>query len=294
MVRINPLVDIIFVNSTKPEQSSTVIGLSRTIWAIPSIIAPLLAAAIVTSYGGINAQGIRPLYYLQLVVVVFVFVFIALMLQTPAITTTPKTDELESKGFIQDFRGFFAGERWLKRWVVLRIIRSIIFSMSGPFWSLWMVDVKGATAPILGAMGTVSTVISVFMPVFAGRLADRVGRKKAFYILRPITYLTVSLMILAPTPEFLILAEVFGGIGGASFIPFITMHWEMVPQEKRGRWYGIEAFINIFSIPATMLGGFLWQHGFMVEVLLLPSLIEALVVIPIFFTIPDTLSRSRQ
>jgi hypothetical protein len=36
----------------------------------------------------------------------------------------------------------------------------------------------------------------------------------------------------------------------------------------------------------------LWQQGFMTEVLLLPVLIEALVVVPILITIPDTLGRT--
>ena len=83
-----------------------------------------------------------------------------------------------------------------------------------------------------------------------------------------------------------------GGAGGVSFTPFITMHWEMVPGEKRGRWYSMEGLIGISAIPAAIIGGILWQRGLMIEVLLLPILLEVLVVIPIMTMIPDTLNRN--
>lgn len=72
------------------------------------------------------------------------------------------------------------------------------------------------------------------------------------------------------------------------------MHWEMVPEEKRGRWFGIEGLMNAAVIPATILGGILWQQGFMTEALLIPILLEALVVIPILTTVPDTVSRNNR
>lgn len=81
MVRLNPLADIIFITVTKPQQRATVMSLSRVVWGILNIFAPIAAAVIVTEFGGINAQGIRPLYYIQLVLAIFVFLFIAAKLQ---------------------------------------------------------------------------------------------------------------------------------------------------------------------------------------------------------------------
>ena len=107
------------------------------------------------------------------------------------------------------------------------------------------------------------------------------------------------MLILAPRPEYLILVGLLGavglvggGAGGVSSTPFITMHWEMVPREKRGRWFGIEGLMTGSTIPATIIGGILWQYGFMREVLLLPILLEVLVVIPLMITVPDTLKRN--
>jgi MFS family permease len=117
-----------------------------------------------------------------------------------------------------------------------------------------------------------------------------------------VAFLGTFLMILAPSPEYLVLVGVLGavalgsasggGIGGVSSTPFVTMFWEAVPREKRGRWFGIEGIMNISTIPASVLGGFLWQQGYMMEVLLIPILLELLVAMPILATVPETLVRS--
>jgi len=85
-----------------------------------------------------------------------------------------------------------------------------------------------------------------------------------------------------------------GGIGGVSFIPFITMFWETVPAEKMGRWFGFSGVLSIFALPASILGGLMWQAGLTELVLLIPVLTEAMIVIPILTRIPDTLARIKQ
>jgi len=297
---INPLTDVIFITCTRPEQSGTVMGLSRLVWGMLNVFAPMTAAIIVASFGGINAKGIRPLYSIQLLLTIFVFLFIAKKLEALPTHVDQKKDRFGSErvGLIEDFRELFKGERWLKRWMALRIIRQFGMRIAMPFTTLWIVNVKGADPYILGIMGTASIVMSSFLQIPAGRLADKIGRKKVFFLLRPISYLGTFLLILAPRPEYLIVVGLLGavgmlgGAGGVSFTPFITMHWEMVPGEKRGRWFGVEGIMNVSAIPATILGGILWQYGFMREVLLLPILLESLIVIPILITVPDTLGRN--
>jgi len=52
--------------------------------------------------------------------------------------------------------------------------------------------------------------------------------------------------------------------------------------------------MNAAVTPATILGDFLWQQGFMTEVLLVPILLEVPVVTPILITVPDTVNRNKQ
>lgn len=305
LIRIMPLTDIIFISSTEPEKRASVMSLSRVIWGILNVFAPITAAVIVERYGGINADGIRPLYYIQLLLTLSVIVFVArrlLPLARPAIREADDHDP-DDTGLLQGYRDFFRGERWLKRWVILRVVRQFGVNLAMPFVPLWMVNVNGATPHILGAMGTASVAVALILQIPAGRLSDAIGRKKVYFLLRPACFLGTILMILAPRPEYLIAVGVLGaiamgggtggGIGGVSSTPFVTMFWETVPQEKRGRWFGVEGLMNIATIPASILGGFLWQQGFKIEVMLVPIVLELLLVMPLLASIPDTLTRTR-
>jgi MFS family permease len=292
------LPDMVLIESIKPEKRGQSIGFARTIGAIPSIFTPIIASVIVIAFGGITAQGIRPLYTIQMVLTLMIILFVAFMMKSPR--DQPAANK-ESKGMnlIEGFRELFKGEKGLKKWTIVMSLWYFASALSVAYVPLWMVNVKGADPYILGIMSTLSMGISTFLQMPIGRLADKIGRKKAYYILRPVSYLGTLILIFAPAPNFLIIAGVLGamgmmeGIGILSSIPFMTMYWELVPTEKRGRWFGFTGIFNtLMTIPAFMLGGFLWEMGMMELVILLPVFIEMLVVIPILSRIPDTLGRS--
>ena len=301
---IMPYVDMALITYGRPENKSLIISLSRTLWAIPRTVAPLAAAVIVTHFGGITADGIRPLYALQLGLAVVVVLAIAVWLQPPsgAASDAPRASVRGGRGFLQDFRDVFAGERYLTRYLVMSAIRSIGMNTAMAFIPLWMVQEKQADPYVLGAATIGGMVVAILLQIPVGRLSDRIGRKKTFLLLRPFSWLAELLLIVAPRPEALILVGVLGGnvsgggegggIGGVSFIPNITMEWEMVPEAKRGRWHGILGLCRVLAFPAAILGGLLWQQGFKVEILLLPILLEAAVAVPILLTIPETLGRT--
>jgi len=302
LVRIMPLTDIIFISATGPEERTGVMSLSRVVWGAINVFAPLAAGLVVAHFGGINTQGIRPLYYIQLALTVLVFLFMFKALK-PLPGGGRDAGVTGSRGsLLEDYREFFRGERWLKRWVLLRLVMQFGTNLTLPFVPLWLVEIKGATPQMLGLMGTVGVVVSLLFQIPAGRLADRIGRKKVYFLLRPVAYLGTALLVLSPRPEYLVLVGLLGAIalgggggGGLSsvgFTPFITMFWEMVPHEKRGRWFGVEGLLNISTIPASLVGGLLWERGLMVEVLLFPVLLELLVVLPLLASIPETLVRS--
>jgi MFS family permease len=278
-------------------------SLSRVIWGVLNIFAPITAAIVVEHYGGISTKGIRPLYYIQILLTLLVIFFVSryLLPLTKPLKHDKEIHSSSNSSFLQSYKDFFKGERWLKQMVILRIIRQFGVNLAMPFIPLWMVNVNLATPYILGIMGTLGIITSLILQIPAGRLSDTIGRKKVFFLLRPACYLGTILMILAPKPEYLIFVGILGatamsggmggGIGGVSTTPFVTMFWEMVPQEKRGRWFGIEGLMNIAAIPASLLGGFLWYKGFKIEVILIPIILELLVVLPLLATIPDTLNK---
>lgn len=172
-------------------------------------------------------------------------------------------------------------------------------SISMSFIPLWMVYAKGADPYVLGAVSIIGLLSSILLQIPVGIMADRIGRKKTFLLTRPLTYLGTILLVVAPNPQTLMLVGFLGALGlmggfsDISFMPFITMFWEVVPLEKRGRWFGLTGIFDILSVPAFLLGGFLWQEGLEELVLILPLLIEILAVMPLILIVPETLYSSK-
>jgi MFS family permease len=296
LVRIGPLTDIIFFSSTDPSQRASLMGFSRVVWGVFNIFAPIFATFVVANFGGINARGIRPLYFLQVGLTIFALSFLWKFLEAREGSNRVEAFSFKKAGLVKSYRDFFEGEKWLQRFMILRIIMQFGINLAMPFVPLWMVSYNGADEYFLGVMGTVSVITALILQIPAGRLSDRLGRKKTYFILRPFCYLGTFLMVFTRTPEYLIIVGVLGaiamagagGIGGVGFTPFITMFWEMVPHEKRGRWFGVEGVMGVATIPAAVLGGILWDRGFAMIVMLAPVVLEVLLVLPILSTIPET------
>lgn len=146
-----------------------------------------------------------------------------------------------------------------------------------------------ARARVIGAMGTIGTVGALIFLAPFGRLADKHGRKKIIYLTRPFNYLALLIVVLAPAPEWLIVAAFVRSLNAVSSLMEITMEHELVPEEQRGRWGGfLSFFMGFVGIPGPILAGYLWN---MIDpsLLLLTPIIADLPFYAILPTIPDTL-----
>lgn len=298
---IIPLADLIFVSTSRPGNRAQTMGLSRVVWAIPTLVGPMMATAVVTAYGGITVQGMRPLYFIQLISLVAITLFVILKLEEfHARPVIHEERSIGKMGFLDSFRDLFRGESKLREWVIIMGLWRFEISISMAFIALWMVYVKNADQYILGAVSTIGLLTSAFLQVPVGKLADRLGRKRTFLLTRPLTWLGTIILLVAPNPQILLLTGflgtlgLMGGFSDISFTPLITMFWEVVPTEKRGRWFGLTGILDALAVPAFLIGGFLWQEGFKELVLTLPLLIEATAVIPLLFMVPETLHQNRE
>jgi MFS family permease len=311
---IMPYVDMLFINYGGAKKKSIIISVARTLWALgPQSIAPIVAAVMVARFGGLDAgaNAIQPLYFIQLAFAILAIVGVFTWLKTPK--ADPSEDEQAlveetkararvntGRGFIQDIRDVFEGERCLKRWIFTFALRQIQNNVAMAFIPLWLV-MKGATSYTLGAMTAVGMISYTLLQIPVGMLSDRIGRKKAYFLIRPFFYAATLILLWAPTPDWLLMVALLGGnvfggaqvgIAGSAQIPLITMEWEMVRPEKRGRWHGIAATFGLVTFPAAILGGVLWDQGLGWANLALPVVIDALIIIPILYTIPETLGRT--
>lgn len=300
---IMPLADIIIVGVTDYGRRSFAISISRVIWTISSLFSPLIAAIMISYFGGMSAEGIRPLYFVQIPASLLAILLVLAKLEHLPTQKSP-SQQPQKFDLIQSYRELVKSEKLLKHWIVA-VAAMNLWAISLPYIPLWMVKVKGADQNILGLIGTLSILSSLLMMMPIGKLSDAIGRKKVFLLFRPLVYAGTLLLAWAPNHIVLIIAGILGltalmgapgmgGIGGASSIPLITMFFESFSPEKRGRAQGLVGLLNLISSMAALLGGLLWNMGYMEVVLLLPLLTDILILIPTIIHMPENPSNGQK
>ena len=118
---------VISADSVQNQDRVTAQNVCGTLASIVSIISPLLAAYLVTLFGGMTVEGIRPLYYVQVVGYGLVFLMVALQLREP--TRERLVGTKTRFGFLADFRLLFKGRRDLGRWIAVSALTSLPLAM---------------------------------------------------------------------------------------------------------------------------------------------------------------------
>jgi MFS family permease len=278
---------IFIANSLADHSRAKGVGIRTTIISGFSIFAPTLGGFLVHRFGGISVEGIRPLYYIQLIGFTVISVYVVLKLVDTEIEKTTKT-----RDFIGDFREMLGTGKHLKRFAVLQSLGSITWGMSMPFIFIYVADFKDANSITIGYMGTCLVLVSMLLAIPLGLLADKKGRKFTIFLSRPFFWLSYILLVLAPRGVSWVLLLAWGlrGFMWGGMTAWDSMRQEMVPQEFRGRWIGFIGLIqNLIRVPAMLLGGYLFENVDPRLVFIIPIIVDAFVRMPMLTTIPDTL-----
>jgi MFS family permease len=118
---------VISADSVRNQDRVTAQNVCGALASIVGMLSPLVAAYLVTLFGGMTVEGIRPLYYIQFAGYGLVLLLIALQLREP------QREQLVAPGtkfgFITDFRHLFQGRRYLGRWIALSALTSLPLAM---------------------------------------------------------------------------------------------------------------------------------------------------------------------
>ena len=296
---------VICADSVQNADRATAQNICVTFASLLAMIAPLVAAPLITAFGGLTAEGIRPLYYVRFAGYALIFLFVAAQLREPKRASVAHPSA--RYGFIGDFKQLFArqvssngkgstGYRQsaavpLRRWLIVASLTWFPMAMTAPFLQLFAHQAKGADQYLLGIMATATVLTRVLFGIPLGRLADKIGRKKVIYLLTPLWYASYLLLVFSFSSVTLILAGalqtfyfISSGITGA-------MTLELVPVEQMGKWSGlIGLFRGLVTIPAPILGGLIWDNLNPVYVFLIPIAVDLLLKLPLLATIPETLN----
>ncbi len=123
----------------------------------------------------------------------------------------------------------------------------------------------------------------------AGALGDRFGRRGALQLGFALFGLGSLLSALSSTPNQLIAARAFMGIGGAFIMPAtLSIITNVFPPQERGRAIGVWAGVAGLAILGPLVGGFLVEHFYWGSIFLVNLPIVAFGLVAGVFLIPTS------
>ncbi|MEW6335140.1 MAG: MFS transporter, partial [Thermodesulfobacteriota bacterium] len=247
---------------------------------------PMAATWLVSLGGGVNVDGIRPLFFYGLMITLITF----LVVQTQLSDRRWSKPGNSRTNLFRDVSGVLKGNRQLKKWLAIAAVSQLPLGMIFPFTQVFAHSIKGADELILGAMVTGAALASIVFAIPLGRWADRIGRKKVLYIIIPLFWVSNLVLIFAPAPGHLVIAGILQGFYfiGAPIVAAIER--ELVPPEKMGRWIGINRFFKM-SLAAclALIAGIIWDRLGPQYIFIAFLAIDILIRMPLLISIPETL-----
>ncbi len=279
-------------NSLANEDRATGMSFCETLAAgLLGVIGPILGAFLVTKFGGVNVDGIRPLFFISLAGAVVSF----LLIYTQLSNRKWGCQSEEPYNLITGLSQIFKHGRALKRMLVITSITFLPTGMVLPFSQVFAHEIKGADQYILGAMVAGFALSPLVAGIPLGRLADRIGRKKVLYLAAPLFWASNLILIWAPSHTFLIVAGVLQGFIFVNMVLTGAMAFELVPAEHMGRWVGCMRFFRmLMAAGAAFLAGFIWDRFGPHYIFLLVIALDVFIRIPLLISMPETLELRKQ
>ena len=275
----------------KMNERATGMQLCDTIVAIPGIVAPMIAAMIITGFGGLTPEGIGPLYALQ-TIGFLLLLFLVLRYYRDTIERKSSSGSGNEVGFLGNMREVLR-RRNARFWIVYRAISNISWFLSLTYLPLFVADVKGADQFVLGGMATASMIVPLLLSIPMGRLADTFGRKKVVYAVAPFYFLSIVLLVYAPDSTILLVSGFLQGFLMLGLVIQGAISQELVPASLLGTWWGILGLLwGIMGVLGPILGGFIWSFIGPVYVFLFILFMEVLKIAFLWLFIPETLKMS--
>jgi len=250
------------------------------------MVGPMLAAWLVMAFGGVGIDGIRPLFFVALLISIGSLFLVYTQLSNRKWSNASRTPQ----NFFTDLYSIIREGRYLKRWLILAAVGNLPHGMIFPFSQVFAHEAKGADGFILATMVAGASMTSIVLAIPLGRLADRIGRKRVLYLILPIFWASSAILVLATSPVWLVISGVLQGFYWIGAPIAMAMERELVPADRMGRWLGItRCFRMLFNAAMAFLAGLIWDKIGPQYVFLAFIVLELLIRMPLLISMPETL-----
>lgn len=255
---LQPSWTAMWANAVSNRGRGTIYGLANVFTIAPLLFASLVGGAIVSASGGLTVEGIRPVYWAQAVLLIAVWILIWRLLKPPKPSGIPGS--LSLRQMVADYREVLS-LKGARSWILMKSLGSVSIGMADPFWMLYASVVLHASVMTMAYMVTARSLAQVVLSPLSGRMTDAVGRKRMIIGGRMIMYMATAIFLFAGGGWALIPAWVLMGVNDATGIAWSAEECELVQEHQRARMTAMSnAAFNALAVPASILGGFLWDR----------------------------------
>jgi MFS family permease len=239
-----PAVNALIAESLPPQRRSSGFAAYRTVTWMPIIFTSLLGGVFMDYYGVLKGARIC----LQAMLI---------------ISIATNSEYLRSLGKMPR-----------NVWVLTGVAALSGFAMRSvySFMVIYAVEEVGLTTTQWGLIGTIVNIIATALTLPGGILADRIGRKPSIIASKLLAPIATIGFTLSNNFNQLAMTQVIGagvsrGFGGTVWGNIGGPVWQAVvadctPPEERGRMMGLMgSIINIANIPASWVGGYLYDNS---------------------------------
>jgi MFS family permease len=259
--------------------------LCDTVASLPRLFAPVVAAYLITGFGGLTAEGIRPLYWFEVTGLVVAFLIILRFFRDPR-----PVGGVGRVGLGVGLRRVFGEGVKVRRWLVY-VMLTMFPNYMAIYVPLYARQVKGAGQLTLGLMDMGYWLIIVLLAIPVGLVADRFGRKRLIGLMTPLYSAGLLLLIVAPNEATLVVAGLLTGFLMLSGVTGGSISVELVPKELLGSWFGvIGLFRSLISVASPLIGGLLWNSLGPASVLIFLAVTQVM-KLGILATMPNSVAR---
>ncbi len=259
--------------------------------AVSGIIAPVVGAWVITTAGGLNVDGIRWVFVLQLGVLGAEFAVIALKFRNPKARPSVATGGIAGR-----VREVMTKGVAVKRFLLYQSLGMVPLYLNAIYIPLYAAQVKRADTFTLGGMATASLLVPLILSVPSGRLADKFGRKVVVLSCLPLYCLSLVVLYYAPEAGTipLIVAGTLQGFYTLGIVTGNAIRAEIVPIGLLGSWSGLLGlFGGVVGIIIPVSAGLLWNAlspAYVIAILVTSQLAASAVLL----TVPESLRLKRE
>ncbi|WP_134704613.1 MFS transporter [Ammoniphilus sp. YIM 78166] len=167
----------------------------------------------------------------------------------------------------------------------------MILNITRPIITLFASELGASTFDI-GALTAAYAFFPLFIAIYAGKIADKVGDRLPVFIGMIGVSLGMALPFLFPTMWSLYMSQVVVGISHV----FVVLSLQNVlgnwaPEDKRDHYYGIfSTAVSVAAVIGPVTGGYLVQY-FSYPTAFLASLLISIITVAVAWLIPNTKRR---